>query len=106
VSVRCPTIDGITIDGKSHVYLLERPGQGPHLARIMRYDIATSQLVFIAQADPASFEPSSPTFVSSSEELAPLVDASNVLAPGWFIVSFQVADGTGQLLALFDPSAR
>jgi hypothetical protein len=100
------SMDGITIDGKGHVYLLERPGQDAHLARIMRYDIATSQLVFIAQADPASFEPSSPTFVSSSEELAAIVDASHVLAPGWFIVSFQVADGTGQLLALFDPSAR
>jgi hypothetical protein len=105
--------DNLTIDRLGHVYLQEDPGGNVHLATIWRYDIATDTLVAIAKADPTLFDPTSATFVTNDEEVSGIVDASDLIGPGWFLFNLQVHKSAGdaelieggQLLAIYDPEA-
>lgn len=102
-------LDGIALDGRGHVYLTERTGLEPHLARVLRYDVASGALTPIAEADPFYFDPNngSPTYLGDREEISGITDASKVLGPGWFVFTlYEASTAKGQLLALFDPEAR
>jgi hypothetical protein len=46
------------------------------------------------------------SFISESEEILGISDASKAFGPGWFLFTLNVpASSDGQLLALFDPGA-
>jgi hypothetical protein len=107
--------DNITIDHYGHVYLLEDVGANDRVGKIWRYDIATDALVEIARENPALFDPTimSPTFLTNDEEASGIIDASDVLGPGWLLVDVQnhkvsaepeLVEG-GQYLAIYDPAA-
>ena len=106
-------MDNLDIDKSGHVYIQEDPGGNNHLAKIWRYDIATDVLTLIAQHNPAFFDPVSSTFITSDEESSGIVNASDVLGPGWFLLNVQVHKSNpdaelvqeGQFLALFDPKS-
>jgi hypothetical protein len=107
--------DNMTIDRFGHVYLQEDVGGNVHLGRILRYDIATDTLTPVLQADPALFDNTiaSPTFQTIDEEASGVIDASDLLGPGWFLSTMQVhktsADPElvegGQLFAFYDPAS-
>lgn len=107
--------DNMTMDKYGHVYLQEDPGNNVHLARVFRYDIATDTLTTVLQADPAWFDNTiaSPTFTTLDEESSGVIDASELLGPGWFLASMQVHKAStdaelvesGQLFAFYDPAA-
>jgi hypothetical protein len=105
-------MDNMTIDLLGRIYLQEDPGGQAHLAKIWRYDIATDVLTLVAQHNPVFFDPASASFLTNDEESSGIIDASNLLGPGWFLLDVQAHYGIsgelvqgGQLLAMFDPAA-
>jgi len=105
-------IDNIAIDKLGHVYLDEDVGSNAHLGRVWRYDIASDALVEVLRADSNLFVSGAPNYLTQDEEASGVVDASDLLGPGWFLSSFQVHRGAdselvegGQLFAFFDPAA-
>jgi hypothetical protein len=105
-------MDNLTIDLSGRIYIQEDPGGQAHLAKVWRYDIATDTLTLVAQHNPVFFAPASSSFLTNDEESSGIIDASNILGPGWFLLDVQahysiageLVQG-GQLLAMFDPSA-
>ncbi len=107
-------MDNITIDKFGHIYILEDVGSQDHLGRVGRYDIVGDKLTFIAQHDPAKFAPGGAEFLTRDEEASGVIDASDILGQGWFLVDVQAHYATndvetvegGQLLAFFDPASK
>ena len=105
-------LDNMTIDGRGHVLLTEDPGAVSRLAKLWQYDIATDSLKLIAEHDPARFSPSAAGFLTIDEEASGIIDASDILGPGWFLLDVQahypngpeLVEG-GQLLALYNPDS-
>lgn len=106
-------MDNITLDKFGHVYIQEDVGSQDHLGRIARYDINGDKLTFIAQHDPAKFAPGGAEFLTRDEEASGMIDASDILGQGWFLLDDQAHYATdvetvegGQMLVLFDPASK
>lgn len=104
--------DNITLDKKGHVYLVEDVGNNAHIGKVWRYTIASDELTQIAQHNPSLFTPGAPGFLTQDEEASGIIDASDVIGPGWFLLDVQAHYATdselvegGQLLAIYDPAA-
>lgn len=105
-------LDNITIDHVGNVIIQEDPGGAERAAKIWNYDIAADQLTEIARADPDRFGDSgvdpTPPF-NSDEESSGVIDVSNILGSGWFLLTLQAhynigdveLDEDGQLMALY-----
>ena len=105
--------DNIAVDKKGHVYLVEDVGGNAHLGKIWRYTIATDAFDLIATHDPALFTRGAARFITEDEEATGIIDASDLIGPGWFLFNVQAHHSAetelvegGQLLALFDPAAK
>jgi hypothetical protein len=106
--------DNITLDKKGHVYLQEDVGNQDHIGKVWRYDIATDTIVMVAQHNLALFTPGAAQFLTRDEESSGIIDASDVIGPGWFLLDVQAHFASpdaelfegGQLLAMFDPAAQ
>ena len=106
--------DNIAIDKYGHILLQEDPGNAAHLAKIWQYDIATDTLTLLAQHDPNRFGnigvPATSPF-NQDEESSGIIDAQDILGPGWFLLDVQahynlggeLVEG-GQFLGLYNPS--
>ena len=105
--------DNIAVDKKGHVYLQEDVGSNAHIGKVYRYTIATDNLTVVAQHNPDLFITGAPGFLTQDEEASGIIDASDLIGPGWFLMVVQahynVGDAElvegGQLVALFDPAA-
>jgi hypothetical protein len=103
----------MTVDKKGHVYLQEDVGNNAHIGKVWRYTIASDKLTLIAQHNLALFTSGATQFLTQDEESSGIIDASDILGAGWFLLDVQAHYGTdselvegGQLLALFDPAAQ
>jgi hypothetical protein len=106
-------LDNVTIDRRGRILMDEDPGNTAGIAKIWLYQIATGELIQVAQHNPKYFDPASPDFITQDEESSGLIDARRLLGDGWFLLTVQahrpnadpeLVEG-GQLLALFvDPS--
>lgn len=105
-------MDNVTLDRRGRLYAQEDPGAQDHLAKIWRFDLASSALVAIAEHDPARFNPAvAAPLLTRDEESSGIIDASDILGEGWFLVNVQAHAGHadaelvehGQLLAIYDP---
>ena len=105
-------LDNLTIDRAGRILLQEDTGGSAHNAKIWRYDIATDTLTLLARHDPARFGdigvPATAPF-TIDEESSGIVDAQDVLGPGWYLLTvmahYPVGGGLvegGQVLALYD----
>jgi hypothetical protein len=107
------SMDNIAIDRTGHILIQEDPGVREHLSKIWSYSIADDTLTAIAEADPARFATGGSDFMTIDEESSGIVDASEVLGPGWFIATVQadvpLADPelveAGQVFALYNPAS-
>jgi hypothetical protein len=79
---------------------------------VLRYDVATDTLSGVAQHDPNRFLTGATAFLTQDEEASGIIDASDLLGDGWFLLDVQahynvgdpeLVEG-GQYLALFDPA--
>ena len=106
-------LDNLAVDKKGHVMLVEDVGGNAHIGKVWRYDIATDALTLVAQHNLDLFTQGAPAFLTIDEEASGIIDASDILGAGWFLVDVQahysipgeLAEG-GQYLALFDPATK
>jgi hypothetical protein len=105
-------MDNIAVDKRGHIMIVEDVGNNAHLGRVLRYDIATDTLSVVAQHDPNRFLMGGTAFLTQDEEASGIIDASDLLGDGWFLLDVQahynigdpeLVEG-GQYLALFDPA--
>ena len=105
--------DNMTIDKYGHVLIQEDVGSQAHLGKIWQYDIKTDSLKLIAEHDPARFLTGAPGFLTQDEESSGIIDASDILGDGWFLMDVQahytiageLVEG-GQLLAMYNPDSN
>jgi hypothetical protein len=91
----------------------EDVGNQVHIGRIFSLDRKRGKITPIAQHDPARFTPGVAGFLTQDEESSGVIDVSNILGEGWFLLDVQahytiageLAEG-GQLLALKLPTDR
>jgi hypothetical protein len=111
-------LDNVTIDPFGRVVMDEDPGNNARVSKIWLYQIDTGEFVQVAQHNPKFFDPTilnNSSFITQDEESSGIIDASDVLGDGWFLVDVQahlvvnplidpeLVEG-GQLLAMYiDP---
>jgi hypothetical protein len=105
-------LDNMTIDTRGHILATEDVGGNERLGKIWRYTITSDQLVEIAAADPARFTTGAPGFLTNDEEASGILDATEILGAGWFLLDVQSHNTlpgelvqSGQLLSIFDPGS-
>ena len=107
-------LDNITVSRRGQLILQEDPGNQAYVARVWRYYPDTDKLVEVGHHDTDLFAPASPDFVTQDEESSGVIDASDLLGDGWFLLDDQVhkalADPElverGQFLALHVPPGQ
>ncbi len=106
-------MDNLTINRSGQVIIQEDPGNQPSLAKIWRYYPDQDKLSLIAQHDPDRFTPGVPGFLTQDEESSGIIDMSEILGEGKFLIDVEahysiageLVQG-GQLLLLHIPSGR
>ena len=105
--------DNITVNDRGQVLIQEDPGNQPYIARIWLYSPWADRLVEVAHFDPERFAPGAAAFLTQDEESSGIVDASQELGAGWYLLDVQAHYGIpgelvegGQLLALHVPYGR
>ncbi len=108
--------DNMTMDKFGNVLIQEDPGGSPRTAKIWQYNVHTEALKIIAEHDPARFGTIGVDAIepfTTNEESSGIIDASDVLGAGWFLLNVQahydhedpeLVQG-GQLVALFNPDS-
>lgn len=107
-------MDNLTINRRGQIFIQEDPGARDRLAAIWRYTIETDRLELVAQPDPERFHSGYAGFLTNDEESSGIIDASDILGEGWFLLDVQapynIGDpelvAGGQLLALHVPPGR
>jgi hypothetical protein len=104
--------DNICIDSLGRLFLQEDTGNQAHVAKIYCYGIDSGEFLLVAQHNPDLFLPGGPNFITTDEESSGIIDAAEILGPGWFIFNVEshasVPDPElvqgGQLLAMHVPT--
>ena len=100
-------LDNLTISLNGRAILQEDPGGNEYLAKLRQYNIATDTATIIAQHDPTRFLTGGSRFLTNDEESSGVVDMSEILGPGMYLLDVQahylipgeLVEG-GQLLAM------
>lgn len=102
----------VTNDGR-FVLIQEDAGPNNRLGRLWLYDIASDLVTEVGISDAARFSTGAPGFLTNDEETSGIIDASDILGQGWFLLNMQAhyAIGTstqelvegGQVMALYIP---
>ena len=109
-------LDNVTIDPFGRIVMDEDPGNQGRVSKIWLYQIATGEFIEVAHHNPKFFDPTilnNSSFITQDEESSGIIDASDILGDGWFLLDVQahkvntgdpeLVEG-GQLLAMFiDP---
>lgn len=77
------------------IVLQEDPGNNDRLAKIWHFDPATTQLTMLAEADRKFFATGGSAFQTRDEESSGIIDASEVLGPGWLLFAVQSHQSIG-----------
>jgi hypothetical protein len=84
--------DNMTVDSLGRIVLQEDVGGTDRLGRIYVYGIESGKLVQVAAHNPKFFSgniTTNPHFLTNDEESSGVVEASNALGQGWFILDSQ-----------------
>lgn len=82
-------LDNMTADSFGQILMQEDPGGQDYLAKIQLYDIGADTETTIAQHDPARFTPGAPGFLTRDEESSGIIDVSDILGRGTYLVDVQ-----------------
>lgn len=109
-------MDNIAINRRGQILIQEDPGRSDYLAAIWLYTIETDTLETVARHDAARFHSgiAAPAdFLTNDEESSGIIDVSDILGEGWFLLDVQAPNGLGgelvaqgQLLAMHVPPGR
>ena len=105
-------MDNMCVTKNGLIVIQEDVGNNPRLGRIWSYNVRTDAIREISSASGSLYLAGAPNFLTQDEESSGVVDARDILGPGWFIINNQshfsipgeLVEG-GQLMALFDPAA-
>lgn len=105
--------DNITVNGRGQVLLQEDPGGNDYVARLWLYSPRADELTEIAHFDHDRFAPGGSAFLTNDEESSGIIDASQLLGSGWYLLDVQahydipgeLVEG-GQYVALHVPYGR
>ncbi|MFN5855546.1 MAG: DUF4114 domain-containing protein [Pseudanabaenaceae cyanobacterium] len=115
-AVKVNMLDNMTIDRYGHILLQEDVGNQAHNGKIWQYDITTDRLTQLVKFDAARFGDLGLTATAPftiDEESSGVIDAQDILGPGWFLLDAQAHYTTGipadlveggQLLAMYSPT--
>jgi len=103
-------LDNIAVTKRGQIVALEDVGNNAHIGKVWRYSIANDTLNMIAEHDPERFLTGGSNFLTQDEESSGVIDVSDILGEGWFLldvqahysISGELVEG-GQLLALHYP---
>jgi len=112
-------LDNVTANERGRLIIQEDPGDSIRPAHVWQYDIASDALEAVAMADPVRFGSPEPQLspeppFTQEEESSGVIDASELLGDGWYLLDFQahyphpdaeLVQG-GQLLAMHIPPGR
>lgn len=106
-------MDNIAVSNRGQVLIQEDVGNNAHLGKVWRYSIANDTLNPVGTHDPARFLTGSPNFLTQDEESSGIIDVSEILGEGWFLLDVQahyslggeLVEG-GQLLAMHYPPGK
>jgi hypothetical protein len=100
-------MDNITIDSLGHILIQEDVGNNAHNGKIWLYNIANDNIFQIANHDTTRFVSGGSNFLTQDEESSGIIDVSNILGNGKFLLVNQAHYSTtselvegGQLLAM------
>jgi len=108
-------LDNVTMDPFGRIVMDEDPGNNARVSKIWLYQSDTGEFIQVAQHNPKFFDPTilnNSSFITQDEESSGIIDASDVLGDGWFLLDVQahkISSDTelvegGQLLAMYiDP---
>jgi hypothetical protein len=82
--------DNLDIDGHGNLLLQEDPGNNRHIARIVAFDTKTGDRGVVAEFDPNLFASGSPNLITIDEETSGIIDAADLIGPGWWVFDAQV----------------
>jgi hypothetical protein len=105
-------MDNLCIDKFGRIIIQEDIGGQDALGKIWLYDIDSGGLIQVAQHDPARFTPGAAGFLTRDEEASGIIDASDLLGDGHYLLDVQAHYGIagelvegGQFLSIYiDPS--
>lgn len=108
----CEMLDNMCVDTLGRIILQEDVGNNARLGRQWLYDVSSASLTELTAANPAFFQTGAPNFLTTDEEASGVVDAKDLLGPGWFVLDLQSHNNLGgelvqggQLMAMFvDPT--
>ncbi len=81
--------DNMTMDQQGRIIMQEDPGNNAYLARVWMYDIASGALLELAQHDSSRFVAGAPNFLTQDEESSGVIDVSDILGPGTYLLDVQ-----------------
>ena len=83
-------MDNMEVTKAGKILIQEDPGGNNRLARVWLFDPQTKDLTDIAQADRKFATTGANRFLTIDEEASGILDASEILGPGWFLWDIQV----------------
>ena len=84
-------MDNLTIAHDGRILIQEDPGNYERLAKIWLFDPNDASLKEVLASSSASFSSTnSPAFLTRDEEASGIIDASEILGPGWYLFDVQV----------------
>jgi VCBS repeat-containing protein len=100
-------MDNMTISEQGELIIQEDPGSQDYLAKIHRYNVGADTIEAIAEHNPRFFAPGAPNFLTRDEESSGVIDISDILGRGTFLINVQAHYATdtelvegGQLLVM------
>lgn len=106
-------MDNITVSNRGQVLIQEDVGNNAHIGKVWRYSLANDTLNLVAEHDADRFLLGAPDFLTQDEESSGIIDVSDILGEGWFLLDVQAHYGIagelvegGQLLALHYPPGK
>jgi Esterase-like activity of phytase/Bacterial protein of unknown function (DUF839) len=88
-------MDNLTVDKYGQVFIQEDPGNQSYNAKIWKYTIASDSLTMIAEHDAERFIAGGSGFLTQDEESSGIVDMSDILGKGKFLLVDQVHNSLG-----------
>jgi secreted PhoX family phosphatase len=82
--------DNLDIDRRGNLLIQEDSGNNAHVGRIVAYNTLTGARGVVAQFDPNLFAAGSPDLITIDEESSGIIDAADLIGPGWFVFDAQV----------------
>jgi hypothetical protein len=103
-------MDNFCTTHNNQLLIQEDVGNNPRLGRLWMYDIDQDRIVEVGVPDATRYLMGGAQFMTQDEETSGIIDAWDIIGPGWFLLNMQGHFGisgelveSGQLMAVYIP---